>query len=134
MDRRLPLMKMICCRLEGFENVFALGNAVTGRGNIKESMIHGKEVALSIMDQHLDWQEDDYAKWLRASEDQIDHQVSNIADQITNQQFLAPELVSEIRRKISDLQQNAGYPGNFRDWVAENLPERLEDQLEQSSE
>ena len=32
-----------CCRLEGYSNVFALGNAVTGRGNIKESMIHGKE-------------------------------------------------------------------------------------------
>ena len=119
-----------CCKLQGFSNVFALGNAVTGRGNIKESMIHGKEIAIGVMDHHLDWQEGDYENWLRASENVVDTQVSNIADQIERQQFLAPELVNNIQARISDLQNQSGYTGGFMTWVAKNLPQRLEDQLE----
>lgn len=119
-----------CCKLQGFNNVFALGNAVTGRGNIKESMIHGKEIALGVMDHHLDWQEDDYENWLRASEKTVDNQVSNIAGQIASQQFLPPELVSNIEAKITDLQNQSGYTGSFMTWVAKNLPQRLEEQLE----
>jgi NADPH-dependent glutamate synthase beta subunit-like oxidoreductase len=123
-----------CCRLEGFENVFALGNAVTGRGNIKESMIHGKKIALDVMEHHLNWQEEDYENWLKTSENQIEHQVSNIADQIVRKQFLSPETISSIQEKISELQGAEGYSGNFRQWVDKNLPERLEDQLEKSNE
>ena len=119
-----------CCRLEGYENVFALGNAVTGRGNIKESMVHGREIALGVMDQHLDWQEEDYENWLRASEGQIEQQVSSISDRIEHQQFLSEEVINNIQEKIQALQQSTGYPGNFMEWVAKNLPERLEDQLE----
>jgi NADPH-dependent glutamate synthase beta subunit-like oxidoreductase len=121
-----------CCRLQGFDNVFALGNAVTGRGNIKESMMHGKEIALDIMDQYLDWQEEDYSNWLRKSENQIGTQVANIADSINQQQFLPPEVLEHISKKILQLQEDAGYNGVYSDWVKAHLPQRLEDQLEAS--
>ena len=123
-----------CCRLDGYSNVFALGNAVTGRGNIKESMIHGKEVALAVMDHHLDWQEEDYENWLRLSEGQIEQQVTNIAVQINKQQFLPAQVINSIQEKIEALQQSAGYQGDFMDWAKKNLPERLEDQLEAAKE
>ncbi len=123
-----------CCRLEGFENVFALGNAVTGRGNIKESMVHGKKIAIEVMDHHLNWREEDYERWLRVSETQIEHEVSNIANQIARKQFLSPETIKGIQEKISKLQIATGYNGDFRQWVADNLPERLEDQLHKSIE
>jgi NADPH-dependent glutamate synthase beta subunit-like oxidoreductase len=119
-----------CCRLEGYNNVFALGNAVTGRGNIKESMIHGREIASGVMDHHLNWQEADYENWLRASEGQIEQQVSNVTDQIEHQQFLSEEVISSIQERIKALQESAGYRGDFMEWVDKNLPERLEDQLE----
>ncbi len=122
-----------CCRLEGFENVFALGNAVTGRGNIKESMMHGKEIALDVMDQYLEWQEQDYEDWLRASENDVETQVSNIAASIERQEFLSSELIQSINNKIAALQQSAGYNGNYQEWVETNLPQRLEDQLEESN-
>lgn len=121
-----------CCRLQGFDNVFALGNAVTGRGNIKESMMHGKEVAIDVMDQYLDWQEEDFSNWLRASENQITQQVANIADTINQQQYISPELLETIESNIASLQNDAGYHGEFFDWVEDKLPERLEDQLEAS--
>lgn len=121
-----------CCRIEGFDNVFALGNAVTGRGNIKESMMHGKEIALEVMDHHFHWQEEDYENWLRASENHVGKQVANIADHIERQRFLSPEVLTNIRDKIAELQKEAGYTGNYPQWVKLNLPERLEDQLEKS--
>lgn len=123
-----------CCRLEGYDNVFALGNAVTGRGNIKESMIHGKEIALRIMDNHLKWRENDYENWLRSSENTINQQVSNIADQIGRQQFLSPEVIEGIQVKTNDLHQRVGYNGDFTSWVEKNLPERLEDQLKATNQ
>ena len=42
-----------CCRIEGYENAFALGNAVTGRGNILESLKHGRNITNTIADHYL---------------------------------------------------------------------------------
>jgi len=123
--------KQDCCRLEGFDNVFALGNAVTGRGNIKESMMHGKEIALDVMDHYLDWQEEDYENWLRASENKVENQVANIVASIERQRFLLPEVLKSIQDRITSLQKAAGYNGNFEHWIEANLPQRLEEQLEQ---
>ena len=47
-------------KLKGFENVFALGNAVTGRGNIKESQLHGRRVSEQVMYEYLTWNSGDY--------------------------------------------------------------------------
>ena len=123
-----------CCRLEGFNNVFALGNAVTGRGNIKESMMHGKQTALGIMDQHLNWQEEDYENWLRVSEKQVEEQIANIVSAVQRERYISDEILESIQERISELQEASGYNDNFQDWVDKNLPERLEDQLEASKE
>lgn len=123
-----------CCKLVGYDNVFALGNAVTGRGNIKESMQHGKETAINIMDQYLNWQEEDYENWMRQSENNIQEQVQGIADEISRTQFMAPEVIQNILDKTAAMQAAVGYPGKFMDWVAEKLPVRLEQMLEDSQE
>ena len=43
----------VFCRLSCYSNVFALGNAVTGRGNIKESLDHGREIAQNVIEGYL---------------------------------------------------------------------------------
>ena len=60
-----------CCRLNGLPNVFALGNAVTGRGNILESMRHGRNVSQKILGQWLGSREDRFSGKLRATEDSV---------------------------------------------------------------
>ncbi|MDH3711635.1 MAG: FAD-dependent oxidoreductase [Cyclobacteriaceae bacterium] len=119
-----------CCRLIGFDNVFALGNAVTGRGNIKESMEHGKKIALKVMEHHLDWQEEDYEEWLRKSEGSVQEQVENIARQVEHKDYLPEETIRNILDRTAAMQAEVGYPGKFMDWVAQKLPVRLEDMLE----
>ena len=113
-----------CCRIMGYPNVFALGNAVTGRGNIKESMKHGAQVTqriLSIID------DPDVV----ATEETVHNAQSKVAEMVESVQLsIAPVETSaetEIRNKVRALQSNVGYNGDFMDWVAQNLPPRLED-------
>ncbi|MDA0195076.1 MAG: FAD-dependent oxidoreductase [Bacteroidetes bacterium] len=117
------------CQLEGFKNVYLLGNAVTGRGNIKDSLDHGREISLEIMNNELNWQEEDYDKWLRGTEDNIAEQVDHIGEQIKREEFMPEEVIQGIHKKIAALQQKTGYDGDYRKWVQKNLPTRLEDIL-----
>ena len=79
--------------LKGLENVFALGNAVTGRGNIKASRAHGHQVAM--------------------------HLIENV---LKNREPLTPEKVSEIRGRIRKWQEKAGYNGDYAGWLEEYKP------------
>jgi len=117
------------CRLEGYDNVFMLGNAVTGRGNIKESLDHGREISLEVMDSELDWHEEDYEKWLNGKEGIVSEQVGHITDHIQRQRFMPDEVIQSIIDKTGALQKKAGYDGDYRKWVEKNLPKRLEDIL-----
>ena len=119
-----------CCRLEGYDTVFALGNAVTGRGNIVESQKHSKSVSLEIMDEHLHWQEDDYQDWLRGTESGIREQVNAIADLVKRKQFMPTEVIEGILQKTEALQRKVGFDGDYPAWVKKNLPTRLEDMLD----
>jgi hypothetical protein len=95
-------------------------------------MIHGKEIALNIMDNYLKWQEQDYEDWLRVSENQVESQVNSIANQIERTQYLSPEVIDGIQTNIKKLQSAVNYNGSFQAWVGKHLPERVEDQLEES--
>ena len=119
-----------CCRLQGYDNVFALGNAVTGRGNIVESQKHSKSVSLEIMDEHLHWQEDDYQDWLRGTESGIREQVNAIADLVKRKQFMPTEVIEGILQKTEALQRKVGFDGDYPAWVKKNLPTRLEEMLD----
>ncbi len=119
------------CQLEGFENVFALGNAVTGRGNIVESQRHGKAITLEVMEDHLNWQEEDYQSWLRGTESGIKKQVDAISSHIERQKFMSDDVIKEILRKSEALQKKSGFDGDYTAWVATHLPKRLEDMLKE---
>ena len=119
-----------CCQLEGYDNVFALGNAVTGRGNIVESQKHSKSVSLALMDEHLHWQEEDYQAWLRGTESGIQQQLNVIVDRIERKKFMPEEVIQDILRKTKVLQNKVGYDGDYDAWVKKNLPVRLEDMLD----
>ncbi len=118
------------CKLDGYENVFMLGNAVTGRGNIKDSLDHGREISIEVMDNELHWQEADYENWLRGSEKATSEQVDEIADHINRQKFMPDDVIQSILQKTKKLQKKVRYEGDYRKWIEKNLPKRLEDMLE----
>jgi NADPH-dependent glutamate synthase beta subunit-like oxidoreductase len=119
-DRELlQIEDSVTGRLEGFQNVFALGNAVTGRGNIRASRIHGRQVAEWVMDSFLKWSQEDAA-------------AAPLATRNKNSLLCDPGVKSEaeiqsILKGIRRLQKRVGYDGDFDAWVERHRPVRLEE-------
>ena len=118
------------CQIEGYDNVYALGNAVTGRGNIAESQKHGKKVSLEVMEAQLDWLEDDLKQLLRDQEKIIDENVTQIIKKINTEKPMPDQVIKSILDRTKKLQEKAGYDGHYSNWVKKHLPLRLEDMLE----
>ena len=114
------------CRIKGYDHVFAIGNAVTGRGNIKESRIHGKESVDRIFDQHLDPKKAQFQTILRTLETKVNEQIGEISSQLNSRKILTEEDIISIDQKIDELQDNVGYDGNYMAWKSEHLWQRLE--------
>jgi NADPH-dependent glutamate synthase beta subunit-like oxidoreductase len=121
------------CRIEGFDNVFAVGNVVTGRGNILESRKHGRQTTDRIIEEHLDTisQTDPmgqkYEDLFRNIESDVERKISNIETTLSEEKVHTDEEINFILAKTKELQERVGYDGNFDAWVKKNLPVRLED-------
>jgi hypothetical protein len=114
------------CLIEGFDNVFAIGNAVTGKGNINESVKHSREISTGIIDNFFEWQQGEYENWHRQTVTKVDRDIDQIIGRIENQQGLPDNVFNEIFEKVSRMQKKAGYDGNYRQWINNHLPLRLE--------
>ncbi len=117
------------CLIEGFDNVFAIGNAVTGKGNINESVKHSREISSSIIDNFFEWQHDQYQNWHRQTATKVEHDIDQIIGKIENQPDLQEDVFNKILQNVSKMQKKAGYDGNYRAWINKHLPVRLENVL-----
>ncbi|AMC09789.1 hypothetical protein Lupro_00260 [Lutibacter profundi] len=130
----LKMRKNANYQVVGFENVFAVGNAVTGRGNIQESKQHGKQITTLIIDEHLT--EDALEKWLTNMNNEIKSEVNNnlnaIVGEISKRHVQPKSVIEGILDKINQIHKKIGYT-NYRDWIKKNTPDRLEDILKNKS-
>jgi ferredoxin/flavodoxin---NADP+ reductase len=117
------------CRLKGYDHVFALGNAVTGRGNIKESMEHGRTVTESIAQNYLSDPESSFGEHLRKKETSVSEQIRSVLDEIEKLPAPSFDEADALFGKVTQLQRKAGYKGNYSEWIAQHLPPRLEQVL-----
>lgn len=112
----------------GFENVFAVGNAVTGRGNIQESKQHGQKITKTIIDEHLT--ADALEDWLTALNESIKNnvynQVNSIIKEISNRDIQPDDIIENILKKTQQLNDSNGYK-NYRYWIKTHKPIRLEE-------
>ncbi len=117
--------KKDCCRLKGFENVFAIGNAVTGRGNIKESLDHGKRVTENILDMYLcDHQR--ASQSFRKTEGALSGHLSGIHQRIHCLPGLSEEKAQDILSRVEKQQKKAGYDNDFSSWVERSQKIQME--------
>ncbi|MEJ2542438.1 MAG: FAD-dependent oxidoreductase [Calditrichaceae bacterium] len=113
-------------KIRGYDNVFALGNAVTGRGNIRQSQAHGRQVSENIVDQYLAWQEEDYEEIFDSASDRVDSRVVSIGERLKEVTPLSVNKMKAIHRQVKEMQNKVGYEGNYTKWIADHLPPRLE--------
>lgn len=114
----------------GYSNVFAIGNAVTGKGNIQDSKQHGKQMTEKIINEYLT--EDALENWLMAYNNEITDRVKInvklIMNEIENAVIPSDEAFVQMENRIAKLQKTVGYI-NYEKWIADHLPVRLENML-----
>jgi NADPH-dependent glutamate synthase beta subunit-like oxidoreductase len=113
-------------RLAGFEGVYALGNVVTGKGNIAVSRRHGKQIADHVIASYLGVAEgngkvDALAAAAAAAGERVRVEAGKVADHVKAKPSLAPEAVERIRGRVADRWKSLGYPG-YRDWIRKVTP------------
>ncbi len=127
----LEMKNMNGYMVKGFTNVFAIGNAVTGRGNIQESKAHGTMMTNKIIDHHLE-KEDLFEEWLVNYNENlksvVQEQIEEIDKEIKSKEIMPDEIIEGILDKSEALQKKIGYT-TYEKWIKFKTPIRLEDIL-----
>jgi len=122
-------------KIKGFENVFAIGNVVTGKGNIIDSKKHGREITGKIVEGHFsevkleDPMESNYLNYFRKIEASVDSSLGAIVSELDRCEIHPDEDIKKIVKNIQELQQKVGFNGNYQQWADKWRPIRLEDTL-----
>ncbi|MBT8317106.1 MAG: hypothetical protein HKP59_05745 [Lutibacter sp.] len=131
----LKLAKNSDYLVEGFDNIFAVGNAITGKGNIQDSKRHGKQMTSLIIDNHLT--EDELEKWLIIYNDEIktniNKQINTIFNEISSLPVLSKTILNTIVKRTDEIHRRINFT-NYKDWIQSNMPERLEDILKNKTD
>jgi ferredoxin--NADP+ reductase len=117
------------CQVEGYDHVFALGNAVTGRGNINESMRHGREVTQALVQDYFRTREKIYEETFRTAESGVKEKIEGIADRVMGKPRIPSERMTLLLQRVQSLQERSGYDGNYAKWIKTHRPVRLEEQI-----
>lgn len=117
------------CLIEGYNHVFAIGNAVTGKGNINESVKHSREISSGIIDHFFEWQQQEYQDWHRQTTHKVDLDMDQIITRIEKRPPLSDNKLQSILQRTRKMQQKVGYDGNYDNWIKKNLPLRYEEMI-----
>ncbi len=94
-------------RLKDFENVFALGNVVTGKGNIRTSIVHGQQVSDHVMDYYLAWKEEDYNELLKMGSTDAKVKSDQISKYLTTRELKSKQQIQAVIGKVKSIQERA---------------------------
>jgi NADPH-dependent glutamate synthase beta subunit-like oxidoreductase len=111
--------------IDGPTAVFAAGNVLTGKGNIKESLESGTEVATHIAEAYLGLNGEEIS--LTEGPRREAHKAGEtVAQTIRVRPKLAPLQVDAILRRVRERQRAVGYEGDYRAWIAKVTPPDLQ--------
>lgn len=103
--------------VEGLPGVFAVGNAVTGKGNILVSLKHGRVVSQHMLENYLLGTASGFEEVLAKAETEAQDKVRAVAERLAGQTPLPVERVAGILSRVKVLQERVSYPGEYRAWI-----------------
>jgi ferredoxin--NADP+ reductase len=131
----LKLEELSTYKVEGLNNVFAIGNAVTGKGNILESKKQGKKMTSLIVENHLSY--DGLEKWLDNYNNKVRSETieigNSIAEEIKNSPIVLNSKSQSIIKNVEKIHKKLGY-STYKNWIYSHLPVRLEDILKNKTD
>lgn len=106
-------------RLEGHDNVFGLGNVVTGKGNIAVSRKHGAMVAEYVTHEFCGIPG---GSPFAGAESAAHAQTEKVAHEVRNGTPLTGEQFERLLARVRAQQAKAGYGGDYRAWIEQVMP------------
>ncbi|HVB58642.1 MAG TPA: hypothetical protein VNE63_19735 [Candidatus Acidoferrales bacterium] len=119
-DEELP-------RYKGCDNVFGVGNVVTGQGNIRVSLIHSQKVMNQLIENYMGVSsgDRDISGLYKAVESQAEEKAEAIMQKVESLPGLSDAEIDAIERRIRALQERAGYT-DYDSWISKVTPPDLE--------
>lgn len=109
---------------DGPTAVYAAGNVLTGKGNIKDSLESGTFVGIHVAESYLGLNGDEVSI-AEGAREEAREQGERIAGAVNSRPGLAPEQVDEVMRRVRERQRAVGYEGSYRAWIARVTPADL---------
>jgi ferredoxin--NADP+ reductase len=106
---------------DGPTAVYAAGNVLTGKGNIKDSLESGTFIGIHVAESYLGLNGDD-VPLAEGARKQAEEQGERIAEAMESRPGLEPEQVAEVMRRVRERQRAVGYEGNYRAWIKRMTP------------
>jgi len=115
--------------ISGYKNVFAIGNAVTGKGNIKTAKDHGSMVTKKLMDTYLDVNSKAFDIEIEAYNQEIrkktDDRIKRLFTDLFKSEMPDKLTIDHIWEVSKVFQDRVGYK-DYASWVAAHKPVRYE--------
>ena len=110
---------------DGPTAVFAAGNVLTGKGNIKDSLESGTEIGTIVAESYLGLT-DVKVPLAEGARHDAEIEAGKIAAVMESRVDVPREQIDAILAKVRERQQAVGYSGNYREWIAKVTPSDLQ--------
>jgi NADPH-dependent glutamate synthase beta subunit-like oxidoreductase len=111
--------------MEGATAVFAAGNVLTGKGNIKDSLESGTEIGIRVAEAYLGLS-DEEVNLSEGARKEAAASGEKIAGAISSRPKLSADKVGDLLKRVRERQRAVGYEGNYREWIAKVTPADLQ--------
>jgi len=113
--------------MEGRTAIYAAGNVLTGKGNIKDSLVSGTEIGTHVAERYLGLTEDGSgAPFTEAKREEAHMEGLRMAASIDGRELIPGAKVAEIIERVRERQRAVGYEGDFRGWIKKVTPSDLQ--------
>ena len=112
--------------IDGPTPVFAAGNVLTGKGNIKDSLESGTQIGVRLAEAYLGLSGESMPPLAEGARRDAHQQGETIQSVLSHRGPLAPDQVAAVIAKVRERQRAVGFEGDYRAWIARVTPPDLQ--------
>jgi len=106
--------------------VFAAGNVLTGKGNIRDSLESGTKIGVRLAEAYLGLSGEPMGPLAEGARRDAHQQGETIQGVLSQREPLAPDQVAAVIAKVRERQRAVGFDGDYRAWIARVTPTDLQ--------
>jgi len=111
--------------MDGPTSVFAAGNVLTGKGNIKDSLESGTEIGVRVAEAYLGLSGEE-RNLVEGARRAAKLSAERIAEAVDHRSLAPVEVVDSILVRVRARQREVGFDGDYRTWIRRVTPPDLE--------